>query len=166
MKTHTFILGAIILLSSVIGHAQLNKPDKVMKDKYYFATTVKGSLADVKAKTEEIFKSKGFGLISEIPMHEKLSEKLDNVNIQPYYIMGFCNPGYAYKTLQMEENIGLFLPCKVIIRDNANGTIDVVAINPAKAMESIGNKELEPVAGKVTELFREAIEAMPKSIKN
>ncbi len=164
MKTHTFILGAIILLSSVIGYAQLNKPEKVMKDKYYFAKTVKGSLADVKAKTEEVFKSKGFGLISEIPMHEKLSEKLDNVDMHPYYIMGFCNPGYAYKTLQMEENIGLFLPCKVIVRDNGNESIDVVAINPARAMESIGNEELEPVAGEVTALFLQAIEEMPERV--
>ncbi|MCF8229821.1 MAG: DUF302 domain-containing protein [Bacteroidales bacterium] len=166
MKTHTLILGAIIVFSSLAGYAHLSKESQTMEENYYFKTTVRGSLKDVKAKTMEVFKTQGFGLISEIPMHEKLAEKLDDIDMNPYYIMGFCNPGYAYKTLQLEENIGLFLPCKVIVRDNGNGTVDVVAINPEKAMKAIGNKELETVAGEVTEKFRVAIEQMPETVNN
>lgn len=152
----------LMLLNFGVYSQELKQSD--MEEKYYFKTTVQGDLEQVKEKTEEVFKSKGFGLISELPMHETLMEKLEGVELRPYYIMGFCNPGYAYKTLQLEENIGLFLPCKVIVRDNGNGTVDVVAINPAKAMESIGNPDLEDVAGEVTDAFRTAIDQMPDKL--
>lgn len=161
MKKYIIILGMLITGLSVSAYAQKHL---TMEGKYYFAATVKGDLMDVKQKTEEVFKEEGFGLMSEIPMHEKLEEKLEDVDVKPYYIMGFCNPAYAYKTLQLEENIGLFLPCKVIVRDNGNGTIDVVAIDPEKAMQTIGNDKLSEIAGEVTKRFRAAIEALPEKI--
>lgn len=151
------LLGGLV----ISGYSQMQSK---MEGNYYFAASVKGSLEEVKQKTEEVFKEEGFGLISEIPMHEKLEEKLDDVDMNPYYIMGFCNPGYAYKTLQLEENIGLFLPCKVIVRDNGNGIIDVVAIDPEKAMQTIGNESLNDIAGEVTKRFKAAIDALPAEL--
>lgn len=162
MKKITFILSIMMLFGSVAGYAQMHDN---MEGQYYFATTVKGELEAVKQKTEDFFKEQGFGLISEIPMHEKLMEKLDDLDMQPYYIMGFCNPGLAHQTLQVEENIGLFLPCKVIVRQNDNGSIDVVAINPEKAMQAVGNPGLEKIAAEVTKKFKAAIEAMPEEVK-
>lgn len=162
MKKHTIIIAIMVLATTIAGYAQKHND---MEEQYYFATTVKGELEDVKQKTEEVFKEQGFGLISELAMHEKLMEKLDDIDMQPYYIMGFCNPGYAYQTLQVEENIGLFLPCKVIIRQNDEGSIDVVAINPEKAMQAIANPGLEKIAGEVTQKFKAAIEAMPEEVK-
>lgn len=161
MKNYIFILGMLFTGLVMNSYAQMHSE---MEGKYYFAATVKGELMDVKQKTEEVFKEEGFGLISEIPMHEKLEEKLEDVDVKPYYIMGFCNPAYAYKTLQLEENIGLFLPCKVIVRDNGNGTIDVVAIDPEKAMQTIGNNDLNDIAGEVTKRFKAAIEALPAEL--
>ncbi len=159
MKTFIIILGLVFMVS--LGYSQKSN---VMEGKYYFKTTVKGDIEKVKDKTEEIFKIKGFGLITEIPMHKKLEEKLDNVDMHPYYIMGFCDPAYAYKTLQLEEYIGLYLPCKVVVKDNGDGSVDVVAIDPQKAMESIGNEELAPLAGEVTELFKQVIAEMPEEV--
>lgn len=135
-----------------------------MNDKYFFSKKVKGDLYDVKQKTEEVFKEQGFGLITEIPMHEKLSEKLDNVDVKPYFIMGFCNPAYAYKTMQEEENIGLFLPCKVLVKDLGDSYVEVVAINPFKSMQVVGNDKLHPTIQEVTNRFRKAIEAMPEEL--
>jgi uncharacterized protein (DUF302 family) len=88
---------------------------------YYFSKTIKGSFEEVTQKVKEVLKIEGFGVITEIDMDEKLKEKLDDVELRPYKILGVCNPGYAYQTIQIEENIGLFLPCKVLVKDIGDG---------------------------------------------
>jgi uncharacterized protein (DUF302 family) len=164
MQKFKLILGNLLVIIAMSGFSQAKKKNKIMEEKYYFKTTVTGNINDVRQKTEEVFKSKTFSLISEIAMHEKLEEKLENVDMHPYLILGFCNPAYAYETIKVEEYIGLFLPCKVILKDNGDGTVDVVAINPEKAMQAIGNEKLDEIAKDVTQKFREAIEAMPDKV--
>ena len=99
-------------------------------------------------------KKQDFGVITEIDMDKKLQEKLDNVDIKPYKILGVCNPSFAYKTLQVEENIGLFLPCKAVIKELDNGMVEVVIVSPTILMKMLGKKELVEIAKKVTEKFQ------------
>ena len=153
MKIIKIVLFLAVLLAVQSLSAQ-------QQEKYYFSKTLKGSFEEVTDRTKSVLKEEGFGVITEIDMDAKLKEKLDNVDLMPYKILGVCNPGYAYQTIQVEENIGLFLPCKVLIKDLGNKQVEVVMVNPSALMSTLGNKELDGIAAKVTEKFRTALEKL------
>lgn len=101
-------------------------------------------------KTVEELKKEGFGVLTEIDVKETLKKKLD-VDFRKYKILGACNPSLAYKALQTEENIGVMLPCNVIVQEINDGTVRVSAINPLVAMQSVDNPNLSEVALLVSE---------------
>jgi uncharacterized protein (DUF302 family) len=109
---------------------------------------------------KESLKEQEFGIMTEIDMDKKLSEKLDNIDVKYYRILGACNPEFAYKTMQIEENIGLFLPCKVLIKQVNENSTEIVMVNPSALMQMLGNDQLVVVAEEVTERFRKALEAL------
>ena len=113
---------------------------------YYLSKNKQGDFDEIKAVLVESLKDVGFGVITEIDMKEKLKEKLD-VDFKKYVILGACNPGFAYEAVQMEEELGVLLPCNVILIDNENGSVKVAAIDARKMMSMVGNEELEQVAG-------------------
>jgi len=113
--------------------------------KYYFSKTIKASFDEAIKRVTEILKAEGFGVISEIRMHEKLKEKL-GVDFKNYIILGACNPSFAYKALQIEDKIGTMLPCNVLIIDQGHGKIEVAAVNPIASMQAIENPELGSLA--------------------
>jgi len=96
-------------------------------------------------KVTEKLKKEGFGVLTEIDVKETLKNKLD-VDFRKYKILGACNPPLAYQALQAEENIGVMLPCNVIVQEKENGQVQVSAINPMVAMQSVGNPDLAEVA--------------------
>ncbi len=148
------IISLLIMLFSVqFLSAQQN-------EKYYFNKIVNSSFEETNSRVREVMKEQGFGVISEIDMDVKLKEKLSDVKLKPYRILGFCNPRYAYQTIQEEENIGLFLPCKVLIKDLGNGKTEVVMVNPSALMNTLGNKKLDKIAKKVTDKFLAALEKL------
>ena len=150
MKTfYLTLLSFIIFSTSVSLSAQDND--------YYFSKEVNGSFSDVTDKVKKSLKDQGFGIITEIEMDKTLKEKLDNVEMQPYRILGACNPKFAYETLQAEENIGLFLPCKVLIKQIDENKSEVVMVNPSALMKMLGNEALIPVADEVTKRFKKAL---------
>ena len=104
-------------------------------------------------------KERGFGLITEIDMKQKLNEKL-GVDIRPYKILGMCNPAFAYKALQAEEKIGTMLPCNVLLIDKGDGTTEVAAVNPIASMQSIRNEQLGVYAHEVTNILKEMVEGL------
>jgi uncharacterized protein (DUF302 family) len=124
---------------------------------YYFSTILNCSFADAESKTLAALKEKGFGMITEIDMRQKLNEKL-GVEIQQYKILGMCNPGFAYKALQAEEKIGAMLPCNVLVIDKGNGTTEVSAVNPIASMQAIQNPALGDLAMEVTGILKGVIE--------
>jgi len=126
---------------------------------YYFTKTLATSFDEAIQRTTDALKTEGFGIISEINMHEKFKEKL-GVDFKKYRILGACNPGYAYKAVQMEEKIGTMLPCNIIVIDKENGTTEVSAVNPIASMMAIHNPALEPVASEVTDKLRKVIDAL------
>jgi uncharacterized protein (DUF302 family) len=125
--------------------------------KYYFGRVVTNSFDEtIKLLTEKL-KSEGFGVISEIRMHEKFKEKL-NVEFKKYTILGACNPSYALKALQMEDKLGTMLPCNIIVIEQENGKTEVAAINPVATMKAIHNPELYDVAHRVSQTLKTIVE--------
>ena len=123
---------------------------------YYFSKTLETSFDEAVQKTVEALKTEGFGVISEINIHEKLKEKL-NVDFRQYKILGACNPTYAYKALQAEDKIGTMLPCNVIVQELSESRVEVAAVNPAASMMAIQNTELEDIATVITEKIQKVI---------
>ncbi len=150
MKHVKFILIVLCLITTQFLFAQ-------QKGEYYFSKKVKGSFEEVTNNVKSALKEQGFGVITEIDMDKKLKEKLTDIDVKPYKILGVCNPKFAYETLQEEENIGLFLPCKALVKDIGNGNIEVVIVNPSALMKMSGNNKLEKIAAKVEEKFLKAI---------
>lgn len=97
-------------------------------------------------KTKAALQAEGFGVLSEIDMKEKFKEKL-GVDFKRYVILGACNPPLAYKAVQAEPEIGLLLPCNVIVYEGGDGRTIVSAIDPNSMVAMIGdNPVLEEVA--------------------
>ncbi len=126
--------------------------------KYGFVKAVQLPYAEVVEKTRAALKEEGFGVLCEIDIKEKLKEKL-GVDFRNYVILGACNPPLAYETLQQELNIGLLLPCNVVVYEDAGHTV-VAAIDAARMLSVVGNPNLTATAGAVNEKLRRAIESV------
>ena len=125
--------------------------------KYYFSRTVSGKFDEtIQALTDKL-KAEGFGIVSEIRMHDKFKEKL-NVDFKKYTILGACNPSYAYKALQMEDKIGTMLPCNLLVIEQGDDQIEVAAINPIASMGSVQNPGLTDMAHKVSQTMKTIVE--------
>ena len=111
--------------------------------------------AVIEAVTEAL-KKEGFGILTEINIKEKLKEKL-GVEFRKYIILGACSPANAYKSLQVEENIGLMLPCNVIVYEKDGKTV-LSVIKPATAMQMIDNAELKKIAEHVGNQLKQAFD--------
>ena len=118
-------------------------------DGLYFKKTISGDFSEITLRVKNALKTQGFSVITEIDMDKKLNEKL-NIDVKPYKILGACNPGYAYKTLQIDDNIGVFLPCKIVLKQLGEGQVEVVSINPSMMMQMLDNEELTKVAEEVS----------------
>ncbi len=126
--------------------------------KYGFSKTVDLPYAEAVEKTRDALKEEGFGVLCEIDIKGKLKEKL-GVDFRNYVILGACNPPLAYETLQEEINIGLLLPCNVIVYEQDGGTV-VSAVDAAKMLSVVDNPKLESTAGKVNEKLRRVIDSL------
>ena len=123
---------------------------------YGFTKVVRYSYEDAIEKVTESLKAEGFGVLTEIDVKETLKKKL-NVDFRPYKILGACNPPFAYQSLQTEEQIGLMLPCNVIVYvDDKNETI-VAAIDPLASMQAVKNEKLGEVAFTIQNKLKKVI---------
>jgi uncharacterized protein (DUF302 family) len=113
---------------------------------------------DVDGKVRSALADKGFGVLTEIDVKATMKKKID-ADLDPYRILGACNPQMAYKAIGMEPRVGAMLPCNVILRA-VDGGVEVSAIDPEASMQAIDNADLKRVAGEVRELLREALEAI------
>jgi|TARA_R110000787_G_scaffold97719_2_gene201407 uncharacterized protein (DUF302 family) len=102
-------------------------------------------------------KDNGFGILTEIDVRATMKKKID-VEMQPYRILGACNPKMAYKAIGIEPRVGAMLPCNVILRAIDGGT-EISAIDPVASMQAIDNDELHSVAGEVRDMMRTAVDA-------
>ena len=122
------------------------------KQKYGHSRTVDASFDQAVERTVAALGAEGFGVLSEIRIDEKLKEKL-GVDFRKYVILGACNPPLAYKTLQHDINIGLLLPCNVIVYEADDPGKCVISAVDADAMMSVVGQsaEIREVTGEVNE---------------
>ena len=126
---------------------------------YYFSKKLHGiSHEDAITKTKQALQNNGFGVIAEIDFQKTLKEKID-VDFRKYVVLEACSPWEAYHTLQAEENIGLLLPCNLLIQDKEDG-VEVSSIDPSIMMKALENKELEKIAEEVTQQLKKVIESL------
>jgi len=125
-----------------------------------YALKVKTSLGydDAIKKVTELLKEEGFGILTEIDAKATLKKKID-VDFKKYIILGACNPRFAYKTLEAENLIGVFLPCNIIVYEEMEGSV-VAAMNPYLMAEMINNEKVKEVAVKVTAIFKGILRKM------
>ena len=126
---------------------------------YSYYKTVDMSYQEAIDKVTEELKKEGFGILTEIDVKATLKKKLD-VDFRPYKILGACNPPYAHKALVAEEQIGLMLPCNVVVYENENGKTVVAAIDPIASMQAVNNPNLGDIAVAIREKMQLVIEKM------
>jgi uncharacterized protein (DUF302 family) len=127
---------------------------------YYFNTTLKGKSFDQAIDlVTEALKKEGFGILSEIDVQYTLKKKI-NVDFKKYKILGACNPEFAYKSLQSEDKIGVFLPCNVVVEEHENGDVEVSAVDPVASMMAVKNEALGATAGEVQQKLKRVISSL------
>ncbi len=125
---------------------------------YGISKTVPLSYEQAIEKVTAELKNEGFGVLTTIDVKETLKKKLD-VDFTKYIILGACNPLFAHKVLQAEEQIGLLLPCNVIVYEKEGKTI-VAAFDPLSMGALIDNPAIEPIAKEVRAKLEKVIAAV------
>ncbi len=123
---------------------------------YNYKREVKLSYEAAVIKVTAELKKEGFGIPSQIDVQALLKEKL-NVDFDKYVILGACNPPFAYQALQVEPDIGLMMPCNVIIYERAGKTI-IAGILPTLSMSMVGNEKLRVIAEQVEQKLKKVID--------
>lgn len=126
---------------------------------YYYSKTLRTSFDDAVEKVTAALFTEGFGVISEVDLHEKIKHKL-GVDFKRYRILGACNPAYSYRALQAEDKIGVMLPCNVLVIEQGEGNIEIAAVNPSEAMSVVRNEAVNKIAAEVGEKLSRALDRL------
>lgn len=125
------------------------------------STSLKTTFDDAVARTREALSEQGFGVLTEIDVKSTLKDKLDE-DMENYLILGACNPPLAHRAIGVDRQIGLLLPCNVVVRSDPDDpqTTLVEAMNPQLLVDVTGEPQLQPVAEEVTTRLQAAIDAL------
>ena len=114
---------------------------------------------EVLAKVPEALKAEGFGVLTEIDVQATLQKKLD-VGFRRYRILGACNPSFAHQALQHSLDVGMLLPCNVIVYETDDRKTVVSAVDPMQTMAAQGDPALRPLAEQVQQKLRRVIDSL------
>ncbi|AZG46075.1 DUF302 domain-containing protein [Gordonia insulae] len=123
-----------------------------------YTATLQTTFDDAVGRTRDALSEQGFGVLTEIDVTATLKQKLDE-DMENYLILGACNPSLAHRALGVDRQIGLLLPCNVVVRDDVEhqGTVIVEAMNPDIMVQVTDAPGLRDVAAEATEKLRTAI---------
>ena len=125
------------------------------------STTLTTSFAEAVTRTRAALQEQGFGVLTEIDMQATLKAKLD-ADMERYLILGACNPPLAHRAVEANRQIGLLLPCNVVVREDAAvpGTVVVEAMNPQLLVQVTDQPALAPIADEAGRRLQAAIDAL------
>ena len=124
---------------------------------YNYKKSIPLGYADAVAKVKDELKKEGFGVLTEIDVRQTLKNKL-NIDFDDYIILGACNPALAYQALTAEQDIGVLLPCNVIVYVKSGKTF-VSAVLPTVQLGKVGNPKLSPIAEQVEIKLKKVVDA-------
>lgn len=127
-------------------------------ERYGIGGKVDMTYAEAVEKTKEALKGEGFGVLSEIDVQATLKTKI-NADTEPYVILGACNPHLAHQALTAEPDLGLLLPCNVVVYQR-DGAVWVKAIEPGKMLSVVENPGVDPIATQVREKLERVLAAI------
>lgn len=126
---------------------------------YGFSVTVNDKFDDAITRVTEELQKEGFGVLTEIDVKATLKKKLD-IDKRPYTILGACNPVLANEAINAEPDIGLLLPCNVLVREEENGAVTVAFMDPAAVLQLVNRPEVEGLAAQVKEKLERVRDAL------
>jgi uncharacterized protein (DUF302 family) len=127
---------------------------------YGFRKTVRGTVEEAETRVRAALREEGFGVLTEIDIRGAFREKL-GVDFRPYRILGACNPSLAHRALIEEVDIGLLLPCNVVVYEGDEaGTAVVAALDPVLQLGVAGRDDLGPLADEVRARLERVIDAL------
>lgn len=128
---------------------------------YYTKQPVDASFEEAIELTREALAEEGFGVLAEIDVTAKMEEKLDLTEFRDYHILGACNPPLAKQGLDAEVDLGVLLPCNVVVYVDDDGRTIVSAVDPDAMLSVVGRDDLDPIAEEVGERLLRVLAALP-----
>jgi uncharacterized protein (DUF302 family) len=125
---------------------------------YYISKIVDGDFDDIRERTEKALSEEGFGILTEIDVAATMKKKLDK-DMPAYLILGACNPNLAFHAIAAAPQIGVLLPCNVILRQTDNG-VEIAAVDPVESMKGVDAEGLDIVADDVRTRLVSVVEAV------
>ena len=134
--------------------------ETTMNTNYGFGTSLQVSYEEAIPRVKEALKAEGFGVLTEIDVQRTLREKL-GAEMEPYIILGACNPPLAHRALEREPDVGLLLPRNVVVRAEGQGSrVDIA--DPQALLDMVGNKQLRSIAEEAKQRLQRVIASLGK----
>lgn len=125
---------------------------------YYFSRSFDWDFNSAVERATEALKAEGFGVLADIDVQAKMEEKVGP--FRPYRILGACHPPSAYEGLRLEPNLGIMMPCNVVVQQHEDGKVEISAMNPAEALAGVLNPALQEMATDVSARLKRVIDSL------